>query len=82
GHMKVQEQHRQKHFEKRRMPAANLIQAAWRLYSTDMSRAYLTATWYKLDDIMPAVKTVIRSIRILKFLVAKRKFKETLRPYD
>ncbi|PNI52526.1 KCNQ4 isoform 2 [Pan troglodytes] len=180
--LKVQEQHRQKHFEKRRMPAANLIQAAWRLYSTDMSRAYLTATWYyydsilpsfssrmgikdrirmgssqrrtgpskqhlapptmptspsseqvgeatsptkvqkswsfndrtrfraslrlkprtsaedapseevaeeksyqcelTVDDIMPAVKTVIRSVRILKFLVAKRKFKETLRPYD
>ncbi|KAM9687498.1 potassium voltage-gated channel subfamily KQT member 4 isoform 2-T2 [Trichechus inunguis] len=199
--LKVQEQHRQKHFEKRRMPAANLIQAAWRLYSTDRSRAYLTATWYyydsilpsfsqmfsnkrsffrihaswrpssrmgikdrirmsssqrrtgpskqhlapppmptspsneqvgeatsptkvqkswsfndrtrfraslrlkprasaeegpsedvaeeksypcelTVDDIMPAVKTVIRSVRILKFLVAKRKFKETLRPYD
>ncbi|XP_051713836.1 potassium voltage-gated channel subfamily KQT member 4 isoform X2 [Oryctolagus cuniculus] len=195
--LKVQEQHRQKHFEKRRMPAANLIQAAWRLYSTDSSRAYLTATWYyydsllpsfswreeeaaghrclrlssrmgikdrirmgssqrrtgpskqhlappptptspsseqvgeatsptkvqkswsfndrtrfraslrlkprtsaeegpseeaaeeksfqcelTVDDVMPAVKTVIRSVRILKFLVAKRKFKETLRPYD
>ncbi|KAM9243084.1 potassium voltage-gated channel subfamily KQT member 4 isoform 2-T2 [Dugong dugon] len=199
--LKVQEQHRQKHFEKRRMPAANLIQAAWRLYSTDRSRAYLTATWYyydsilpsfsqmfsnkrsffrihaswrpssrmgikdrirmsssqrrtgpskqhlapppmptspsseqvgeatsptkvqkswsfndrtrfraslrlkprasaeegpsedvaeeksypcelTVDDVMPAVKTVIRSVRILKFLVAKRKFKETLRPYD
>ncbi|XP_039732622.1 potassium voltage-gated channel subfamily KQT member 4 isoform X2 [Pteropus medius] len=180
--LKVQEQHRQKHFEKRRMPAANLIQAAWRLYSTDTSRAYLTATWYyydsilpsfssrmgikdrirmgssqrrtgpskqhlapppmatspsseqvgeatsptkvqkswsfndrtrfraslrlkprasaeegpsedvaeeksyqcelTVDEVMPAVKTVIRSIRILKFLVAKRKFKETLRPYD
>ncbi|XP_040612675.1 potassium voltage-gated channel subfamily KQT member 4 isoform X2 [Mesocricetus auratus] len=195
--LKVQEQHRQKHFEKRRMPAANLIQAAWRLYSTDTSRAYLTATWYyydsilpsfswreeeaagprclrlssrmgikdrirmsssqkrtgpskqhlapppmptspsseqvgeasspskvqkswsfndrtrfraslrlkprssaeegpsdevaeeksyqcelRVDDVMPAVKTVIRSVRILKFLVAKRKFKETLRPYD
>ncbi|XP_058898407.1 potassium voltage-gated channel subfamily KQT member 4 isoform X2 [Kogia breviceps] len=180
--LKVQEQHRQKHFEKRRMPAANLIQASWRLYSTDTSRAYLTATWYyydsmlpsfstrmsikdrirmgssqrrtgpskqhlvppptptspsseqvgeagsptkvqkswsfndrtrfraslrlkprasteegpseevaeeksnqcelTVDDIMPAVKTVIRSVRILKFLVAKRKFKETLRPYD
>uniref|UniRef100_A0AC11AM65 Potassium voltage-gated channel subfamily Q member 4 n=1 Tax=Ovis aries TaxID=9940 RepID=A0AC11AM65_SHEEP len=180
--LKVQEQHRQKHFEKRRMPAANLIQAAWRLYSTDASRAYLTATWYyydsilpsfssrmgikdrirmgssqrrtgpskqhlappptptspsseqvgeassptkvqkswsfndrtrfraslrlkprtsaeegpseemveeksyqcelTVDDVMPAVKTVIRSVRILKFLVAKRKFKETLRPYD
>ncbi|XP_008762332.1 potassium voltage-gated channel subfamily KQT member 4 isoform X3 [Rattus norvegicus] len=180
--LKVQEQHRQKHFEKRRMPAANLIQAAWRLYSTDTSRAYLTATWYyydsilpsfssrmgikdrirmsssqkrtgpskqhlapppiptspsseqvgeasspskvqkswsfndrtrfraslrlkprcsteegpseevaeeksyqcelTVDDVMPTVKTVIRSVRILKFLVAKRKFKETLRPYD
>ncbi|XP_042649806.1 potassium voltage-gated channel subfamily KQT member 4 isoform X6 [Tyto alba] len=195
--LKVQEQHRQKHFEKRRTPAANLIQAAWRLYSTDDSRPYLTATWCYYDsllpsfswkeedvrphkclrlsnkmgikdrirlsgsqrpgsrgrqhlgpplhrspstedipeassptkvqkswsfndrtrfrtslrlkprtpvesdcppedsseeksshcdltfeDIMPAVKTLIRAVRILKFLVAKRKFKETLRPYD
>ncbi|KAM9533297.1 potassium voltage-gated channel subfamily KQT member 4 isoform 6-T6 [Guaruba guarouba] len=179
--LKVQEQHRQKHFEKRRTPAANLIQAAWRLYSTDVSRTYLTATWCYYDsllpafsnrmgikerirlsssqrgsrgrqhlgpplhrspstedlpeassptkvqkswsfndrtrfraslrlkprttveadcpledsgeeksshcdltceDIMPAVKTLIRAVRILKFLVAKRKFKETLRPYD
>ncbi|XP_074782111.1 potassium voltage-gated channel subfamily KQT member 4 isoform X7 [Athene noctua] len=180
--LKVQEQHRQKHFEKRRTPAANLIQAAWRLYSTDDSRVYLTATWCYYDsllpsfsnkmgikdrirlsssqrqgsrgrqhlgpplhrspstedipeassptkvqkswsfndrtrfraslrlkpripveaecppedsgeeksshcdltfeDIMPAVKTLIRAVRILKFLVAKRKFKETLRPYD
>ncbi|XP_072274820.1 potassium voltage-gated channel subfamily KQT member 4 isoform X3 [Pyxicephalus adspersus] len=195
--LKVQEQHRQKHFEKRRTPAANLIQAAWRLYSTDVSRSYLTATWYYYDsilpsfsnkrsffrlyagwkpsnkvglkdrmrgtgaprqstrskqylappertspgldvpgespsptkvqkswsfndrtrfraslrlkpkpqtdaegagddcndekrlpsdltmeEIMPTVKTLIRAFRILKFLVAKRKFKETLRPYD
>lgn len=34
------------------------------------------------EDVMPAVKTLIRAVRILKFLVAKRKFKETLRPYD
>ncbi|XP_077446053.1 potassium voltage-gated channel subfamily KQT member 4 isoform X3 [Stigmatopora argus] len=183
--LKVQEQHRQKHFEKRRMPAANLIQAAWRLYSTDAKHSYLTATWYfydsmlpafssklgfrdrirmnnsrssqvirnkaspqvpgqsvrhsptqenvpeaaspgkvqkswsfndrtrfrtslrlkarppveveglgedsaedkgycdvAMDDVIPAVKTLIRAVRILKFLVAKRKFKETLRPYD
>ncbi|XP_076157745.1 potassium voltage-gated channel subfamily KQT member 4 isoform X2 [Alosa pseudoharengus] len=182
--LKVQEQHRQKHFEKRRTPAANLIQAAWRLYSTDAQRSYLTATWYfydsmlpsfsskmgfrdrirmnnsrssqairnkasplppgndqrspcqdnvaeatspgkvqkswsfndrtrfrtslrlkprppvdvegtgeestedkpycdvTMDEVIPAVKTLIRAVRILKFLVAKRKFKETLRPYD
>uniref|UniRef100_H2UI38 Potassium voltage-gated channel subfamily Q member 4 n=1 Tax=Takifugu rubripes TaxID=31033 RepID=H2UI38_TAKRU len=183
--LKVQEQHRQKHFEKRRMPAANLIQAAWRLYSTDASHSYLTATWYfydsmlpsfsskigfrdrirmnnsrssqtirskasplppgsnvrrspsqenvpdptspgkvqkswsfndrtrfrtslrlkprppadvegvgedstedkpycdmAMEEVIPAVKTLIRAVRILKFLVAKRKFKETLRPYD
>ncbi|XP_039536589.1 potassium voltage-gated channel subfamily KQT member 4 isoform X2 [Pimephales promelas] len=182
--LKVQEQHRQKHFEKRRTPAANLIQAAWRLYSTDAQHSYLTATWYfydsmlpsfsgkmgfrdrirmnnsrssqairskasplppgnvrrspstenvpeatspgkvqkswsfndrtrfrtslrlkprpaadvegvgeehtedksycdvAMEDVIPAVKTLIRAVRILKFLVAKRKFKETLRPYD
>uniref|UniRef100_I3J290 Potassium voltage-gated channel subfamily Q member 4 n=1 Tax=Oreochromis niloticus TaxID=8128 RepID=I3J290_ORENI len=182
--LKVQEQHRQKHFEKRRMPAANLIQAAWRLYSTDAKHSYLTATWYfydsmlpsfsgkigfrdrirmnnsrssqtirnkasplppssgvrrspsqenvpeatspgkvqkswsfndrtrfrtslrlkprppvdeglgedsvedkpycdvTMEEVIPAVKTLIRAVRILKFLVAKRKFKETLRPYD
>ncbi|KAM9415922.1 potassium voltage-gated channel subfamily KQT member 4-like isoform 5-T5 [Salvelinus alpinus] len=183
--LKVQEQHRQKHFEKRRTPAANLIQAAWRLYSTDAQHSYLTATWYfydsmlpsfsskmgfrdrmrlnnsrssqasrnkasqlppgmsvrqspstenvpeatspgkvqkswsfndrtrfrtslrlkprppadvegvgedsvedkpycdvAMEEVIPAVKTLIRAVRILKFLVAKRKFKETLRPYD
>uniref|UniRef100_A0A8C7MYR9 Potassium voltage-gated channel subfamily Q member 4 n=1 Tax=Oncorhynchus kisutch TaxID=8019 RepID=A0A8C7MYR9_ONCKI len=183
--LKVQEQHRQKHFEKRRTPAASLIQAAWRLYSTDAQHSYLTATWYfydsklflhcsssskigfrdrmrmnnsrssqairnkasplppgtsfrqspstenvpeatspgkvqkswsfndrtrfrtslrlkprppadvgedsvedkpycdvAMEEVIPAVKTLIRAVRILKFLVAKRKFKETLRPYD
>ncbi|PIO39041.1 hypothetical protein AB205_0048980, partial [Aquarana catesbeiana] len=35
-----------------------------------------------MEEIMPTVKTLIRAFRILKFLVAKRKFKETLRPYD
>ncbi|XP_035284326.1 potassium voltage-gated channel subfamily KQT member 4 isoform X2 [Anguilla anguilla] len=54
--LKVQEQHRQKHFEKRRTPAANLIQAAWRLYSTDVKRSYLTATWYFYDSMLPSFR--------------------------
>ncbi|XP_065122343.1 potassium voltage-gated channel subfamily KQT member 3 [Paramisgurnus dabryanus] len=43
--LKVQEQHRQKHFEKRRHPAASLIQAAWRYYATNPIREDLIATW-------------------------------------
>uniref|UniRef100_A0A3Q1FV89 Potassium voltage-gated channel subfamily KQT member 4-like n=1 Tax=Acanthochromis polyacanthus TaxID=80966 RepID=A0A3Q1FV89_9TELE len=183
--LKVQEQHRQKHFEKRRNPAASLIQAAWRLYSTDGARPYLRATWHHyqsklsfkervrmasprgqsmksrqtsindrqrcspgnevvgsgelmggspakvqkswsfndrtrfrpslrlksqprtavpdvdagmatedsfdergchcdvtVEDLSAALKAVIRAVRIMKFHVAKKKFKETLRPYD
>uniref|UniRef100_A0A8C9SYF4 Potassium voltage-gated channel subfamily Q member 5 n=1 Tax=Scleropages formosus TaxID=113540 RepID=A0A8C9SYF4_SCLFO len=187
--LKVQEQHRQKHFEKRRNPAASLIQAAWRFYSTDGGRPYLRATWrhyetvlphnrhvsiqklsfkervrmasprgqsiksrqtsasdrrspgadigvegnspakvqkswsfndrtrfrpslrlksqsrttteadtnlgpddgfdekgchceLSVEDLTPAIKSVIRAVRIMKFHVAKKKFKETLRPYD
>ncbi|XP_058507427.1 potassium voltage-gated channel subfamily KQT member 4 isoform X12 [Solea solea] len=51
--LKVQEQHRQKHFEKRRNPAASLIQAAWRLYSTDGARPYLRATWHHYQSTLP-----------------------------
>ncbi|KAM4031239.1 potassium voltage-gated channel subfamily KQT member 2 isoform 8-T9 [Anomaloglossus baeobatrachus] len=44
--LKVQEQHRQKHFEKRRNPAAGLIQASWRFYATNLSRIDLHSTWH------------------------------------
>ncbi|XP_072307963.1 potassium voltage-gated channel subfamily KQT member 2-like isoform X2 [Eucyclogobius newberryi] len=43
--LKVQEQHRQKHFEKRRNPAAGLVQAAWRVYATNLTRTDLNSTW-------------------------------------
>uniref|UniRef100_A0AAY4CKS2 Potassium voltage-gated channel, KQT-like subfamily, member 5a n=1 Tax=Denticeps clupeoides TaxID=299321 RepID=A0AAY4CKS2_9TELE len=63
--LKVQEQHRQKHFEKRRNPAASLIQAAWRLYSTDASRVYLNATWRHYKSVLPPQRHV--SIQKLSF---------------
>nr|XP_033791955.1 potassium voltage-gated channel subfamily KQT member 5 isoform X3 [Geotrypetes seraphini] len=185
--LKVQEQHRQKHFEKRRNPAACLIQCVWRSYAAD-EKSVSIATWkphlkalhtcsptnqklsfkervrmasprgqsiksrqasvgdrrspgtdvtaessptkvqkswsfndrtrfrpslrlkssqpkpvldadtslgtdevyddkgchcdVSVEDLTPSLRTVIRAIRIMKFHVAKRKFKETLRPYD
>uniref|UniRef100_A0A672QIU4 Potassium voltage-gated channel subfamily Q member 3 n=1 Tax=Sinocyclocheilus grahami TaxID=75366 RepID=A0A672QIU4_SINGR len=51
--LKVQEQHRQKHFEKRRNPAASLIQAAWRYYSTNPVRDDLIATWRFYETTSP-----------------------------
>ncbi|NWH84924.1 KCNQ3 protein, partial [Aegithalos caudatus] len=181
--LKVQEQHRQKHFEKRRKPAAELIQAAWRYYATNPNRIDLVATWrfyesivsfpffrkeqldgtasqklglldrvrgtntkgklftplnvdaieespskepknvvlnnkerfrtafrmkayafwqssedagtgeamaeergdssdFPVEDMIPTFKTAIRAVRILQFRLYKKKFKETLRPYD
>ncbi|AWP06251.1 putative potassium voltage-gated channel subfamily KQT member 5 [Scophthalmus maximus] len=56
--LKVQEQHRQKHFEKRRNPAAYLIQAAWRYYSTDSTRPYLDATWRHYESLLPSHRHV------------------------
>ncbi|KAI4833150.1 hypothetical protein KUCAC02_016064 [Chaenocephalus aceratus] len=195
--LKVQEQHRQKHFEKRRNPAAYLIQCVWRSYSADENSVSI-ATWkphlkalhtcsptkkeqgesntsqklsfkervrlasprgqsiknrqtasvndrrspgadagadgtspakvqkswsfndrtrfrpslrlksqsrsttdadssmageegydergchceISVEDLLPPVKAVVRAVRIMKFHVAKKKFKETLRPYD
>uniref|UniRef100_A0A672G4Z4 Potassium voltage-gated channel subfamily Q member 4 n=1 Tax=Salarias fasciatus TaxID=181472 RepID=A0A672G4Z4_SALFA len=136
--LKVQEQHRQKHFEKRRMPAANLIQVVTTVTASPLppgsgvrrspsqenvpeaiSPGKVQKSWsfndrtrfrtslrlkprppadvdgvgedsvedkpycdVAMEEVIPAVKTLIRAVRILKFLVAKRKFKETLRPYD
>uniref|UniRef100_A0A3B1IPL0 Potassium voltage-gated channel subfamily Q member 5 n=1 Tax=Astyanax mexicanus TaxID=7994 RepID=A0A3B1IPL0_ASTMX len=184
--LKVQEQHRQKHFEKRRNPAASLIQCVWRSYAADENSVSI-ATWkphlkalhtcsptnqklsfkervrmasprgqsiksrqtslndrrspgtevagegsspakvqkswsfndrtrfrpslrlksqsravpeadslggddyfdekgchcdVSMEDLSAPLKTVIRAVRIMKFHVAKKKFKETLRPYD
>ncbi|XP_077667743.1 potassium voltage-gated channel subfamily KQT member 5 isoform X5 [Eretmochelys imbricata] len=84
--LKVQEQHRQKHFEKRRNPAASLIQCVWRSYAAD-EKSVSIATWKPhlkaLHTCSPTKKEQGEtSNRIMKFHVAKRKFKETLRPYD
>ncbi|KAJ8011396.1 hypothetical protein DPEC_G00057760 [Dallia pectoralis] len=35
-----------------------------------------------LEEMIPTLKLVIRAVRIMRFLLNKKKFKETLRPYD
>ncbi|CAG5132674.1 unnamed protein product, partial [Candidula unifasciata] len=42
--LKVQQQQRQKHLNRRRIPAANLIQCLWRCYAAD-ELSMSTATW-------------------------------------
>ena len=42
---KVQEQHRQKHFASRRVPAAILIQSLWRAYAAHKDHTHLKASW-------------------------------------
>uniref|UniRef100_A0AAR2KTW5 Potassium voltage-gated channel, KQT-like subfamily, member 2b n=1 Tax=Pygocentrus nattereri TaxID=42514 RepID=A0AAR2KTW5_PYGNA len=62
--LKVQEQHRQKHFEKRRNPAAGLIQVK------------------HTSSVLTYDMQILCLCSIMRFMVSKRKFKESLRPYD
>uniref|UniRef100_A0A8C1U3T1 Potassium voltage-gated channel, KQT-like subfamily, member 2a n=1 Tax=Cyprinus carpio TaxID=7962 RepID=A0A8C1U3T1_CYPCA len=71
--LKVQEQHRQKHFEKRRNPAAALIQAAWRFYATNLSRTDLLSTW---DFYEQTVSSFLCSLDILRSLKGKSGFRK------
>uniref|UniRef100_A0A8D0AFA2 Potassium voltage-gated channel subfamily Q member 2 n=1 Tax=Sander lucioperca TaxID=283035 RepID=A0A8D0AFA2_SANLU len=68
--LKVQEQHRQKHFEKRRNPAAGLIQAAWRVYATNLSRTDLNSTWdyYERTVSVPMYSRLIPPLNQLDLL--------------
>ncbi|KAJ0064781.1 hypothetical protein NL108_013243, partial [Boleophthalmus pectinirostris] len=68
--LKVQEQHRQKHFEKRRNPAASLIQGAWRFYATNLSRTDLLCTWdfYEQTVAVPMYSRIIPPLNQLDLL--------------
>ncbi|KAM5305793.1 potassium voltage-gated channel subfamily KQT member 2 isoform 4-T4 [Glossophaga mutica] len=73
--LKVQEQHRQKHFEKRRNPAAGLIQSAWRFYATNLSRADLHSTWqyYERTATVPMYRLIppLNQLELLRNLKSK-----------
>ncbi|XP_075757152.1 potassium voltage-gated channel subfamily KQT member 2 isoform X3 [Pelodiscus sinensis] len=73
--LKVQEQHRQKHFEKRRNPAAGLIQAAWRFYATSLSRTDLHSTWqyYERTVTVPMYRLIppLNQLELLRNLKSK-----------
>uniref|UniRef100_A0A8C7TY45 Potassium voltage-gated channel, KQT-like subfamily, member 5a n=1 Tax=Oncorhynchus mykiss TaxID=8022 RepID=A0A8C7TY45_ONCMY len=85
--LKVQEQHRQKHFEKRRNPAASLIQCVWRSYAADENSVSI-ATWKPhlkaLHTCSPANKghsnrRRFRRYYTWKFRSTKLSFKERVR---
>ncbi|XP_039720741.1 potassium voltage-gated channel subfamily KQT member 2 isoform X3 [Pteropus medius] len=73
--LKVQEQHRQKHFEKRRNPAAGLIQSAWRFYATNLSRTDLHSTWqyYERTVTVPVYRLIppLNQLELLRNLKSK-----------
>ncbi|XP_055024392.2 potassium voltage-gated channel, KQT-like subfamily, member 2a isoform X2 [Misgurnus anguillicaudatus] len=77
--LKVQEQHRQKHFEKRRNPAAGLIQAAWRFYATNLTRTDLMATWdfYEQTVSVPMYRLIppVNQLDILRSLKGRSAFR-------
>ncbi|XP_040008992.1 potassium voltage-gated channel subfamily KQT member 2-like isoform X2 [Xiphias gladius] len=79
--LKVQEQHRQKHFEKRRNPAAGLIQAAWRFYATNLSRTDLVCTWdfYEQTVAIPMYRLIppLNQLDLLRNLKGKSFRKES-----
>ncbi|XP_051758048.1 potassium voltage-gated channel, KQT-like subfamily, member 2a isoform X4 [Ctenopharyngodon idella] len=78
--LKVQEQHRQKHFEKRRNPAAGLIQAAWRFYATNLARTDLVSTWdfYEQTVSVPMYRLIppVNQLDILRSLKGKSGFRK------
>ncbi|XP_030278885.1 potassium voltage-gated channel, KQT-like subfamily, member 2a isoform X3 [Sparus aurata] len=79
--LKVQEQHRQKHFEKRRNPAAGLIQGAWRFYATNLSRTDLVCTWdfYEQTVAVPMYRLIppLNQLDLLRNLKGKSFRKES-----
>ncbi|XP_047655946.1 potassium voltage-gated channel, KQT-like subfamily, member 2a isoform X2 [Tachysurus fulvidraco] len=82
--LKVQEQHRQKHFEKRRNPAASLIQAAWRFYATNLSRTDLLSTWdfYEQTVSVPMYRLIppFNQLDLLRSLKGKSGFRKDSQP--
>ncbi|XP_012690419.1 potassium voltage-gated channel subfamily KQT member 2-like isoform X2 [Clupea harengus] len=84
--LKVQEQHRQKHFEKRRNPAAGLIQNAWRFHATNLYRTDLYATWdfYEQNVSVPMYRLIppINQLDLLRSLTGKSAFRKDSQPAE
>ncbi|XP_026871843.2 potassium voltage-gated channel, KQT-like subfamily, member 2a isoform X3 [Electrophorus electricus] len=82
--LKVQEQHRQKHFEKRRNPAASLIQTAWRYYATNLSRTDLLSTWAFFEETVsvPVYRLIppLNQLDLLRSLKGKTGFRKDMQP--
>uniref|UniRef100_G1PXK7 Potassium voltage-gated channel subfamily Q member 2 n=1 Tax=Myotis lucifugus TaxID=59463 RepID=G1PXK7_MYOLU len=73
--LKVQEQHRQKHFEKEPKPAAAMVESAWRFYATNLSRTDLHSTWqyYERTVTVPMYRLIppLNQLELLRNLKSK-----------
>jgi len=80
----VQEEEKSRQMKKKEIPAAILIQTAWRCYCANGTSS--VATWARHrnppSSLTKSEKTAIQFLRNIQFVIAKRTFKTLMSPVD
>lgn len=75
--LKVQEQQRQKHMIRRRVPAANLIQCLWRCYA--VSEGHESAATWRIHMIPPKSPPVFKNNTSFVHRLSIRRTRQSMR---